>query len=619
MHRLIPTLSLLCAGLVAQDHVVTLGHSSQSGNNGQSYPAFRVKDQDFDGIASVPGELMPFLSRCWTTRQYSATEPYPKCFYTDVRFAVENGELAFYFSESEEGRIVRGVDSNHDGILQDSEVTEFFFFPIVNNGNAVRFSPDAVAVHRDPVTNQTRVYVGMDDPTALRGIWRLVDLNGDGDAMDAGEYAPFVNASMGLTVPGNAGPVAISRDDWENLRVLPNGNVIGFQNGSNVNQDPVTGQYLPPANGQDAFAWFGFVDNNGTASPYLFFNPSALNALPQFVDFQNGTFPTFDQQTAPTVRANNVRFVDVVAAAGPAGQDVYYITMKRQQNRGGDVNINGVVVSGLVYRALDNNGNGAVDPGELSLWCNITPAAVGTVQPVTFTNLANGAVINQFGSDTYAVSAASDRSFSFVYDNASQKAVVTLRDADFSGVIDQGEANMVYYSPQGPSGFGFPFNATFGPFVMGMVSLPNGLLPGPFGPGVQTIGDGCIAPGRGLRPVMDTWYGSPAVGNTAFQAGVIRSLPFVANFLLASFVPAPNPLNLGLLGLPAGCFGYLQNPTTVGFALSDPQGRARFPVGIPNNANLQGVSLLMQTATYDATNTGVIPFYTSNAIQLTVQ
>ena len=138
----------------------------------------------------MPTELTPFLSRCYTTRNYSASEPYPKCFYTDVRYAIENGEPVFYFSESEEGRIVRGADANHDGVLQDPEVTEFYMF-------GTRFAPDCIGAWRDSANNRTIVYVGMDATVSgqtLRGIWRLIDLNGDGDASDVGEAAPFVHA-----------------------------------------------------------------------------------------------------------------------------------------------------------------------------------------------------------------------------------------------------------------------------------------------------------------------------------------------------------------------------------------------------------------------------------------
>ncbi len=614
MQRLLPVSLLVAASVAAQDHIVSLGHASHHGANAQSHPAFRVKDSTLDGIASVPGELAAFLSKCLTVRNYSTGEPFPKCFYTDVQYTVENGELAFYFAESEEGRILRGVDQNHDGILQDAEVTEFWITPVT--GISVRM-PDGVAVYRDAALNQTRVYVCGDAPTQTRGIWRLVDLNGDGDAMDAGEGAIFVNAAMNLTVPGTAGPVTLARDDWEQIRVTPQGLVIAYQNGNNVNQDPITGSYPVPAANADAFAFFAFTDNNGTAVPEVFFNASMLNNLPLHPDFAANLFPPMDQQTAPTVRANNLRFLEVAPGQGPLGEDVFYLMIKRQQNRGADQNINGQVISGLVLRAVDVNRNNRIDAGELRVWGNLTAAPVNGVPAVDFTNLANAVVVPQLAGDTYTAGLSPDGAFSFTYDNTAQKAIVTMRDANNNGTIDQGECNMVYYTPQQPT-FPFPFHASFGPFIMGQVSLPDGLLPGPFPAGVSTVGDGCTAPFRGLRPVMDVWGGAPTVGNAGFQVGVIRSIPMVPSFLVADFTFAAAPMPLAPLGLP-GCFSYLQNPVTSGFALADAKGRTMFGLGIPNNAVLVGLTLGLQCASFDPTNPNVVPYYTSNAIAVTVQ
>jgi hypothetical protein len=609
------TLFPLCltAALAAQDHVISLGHSAQSGNNAQSHPAARVKDNDLDGFASVPAELKAFLSRCYTTRNYSASEPYPKCFYTDVRYALENGEPAFYFSESEEGRIVRGVDANHDGVLQDTEVTEFYFF-------GARFAPDSVAVWRDAANNRTIVYVAMDATASgatQRGLWRMIDQNGDGDALDAGEAAPFVQAGMALTVPGTSGPVTIASDDFEYVRVTSAGKVIAYQAGADV--PPGTLGNFPPLAG-DAFCWFSFTDNNGTAVPAVFLNPTTLNNIPQFPEFQNGTFPSSDMPgNNPLNRCNQLRFVDVVARGGPSGEDVFFVTMKRQTNRGGDANINGVVVSGLVYRAVDTNQNGLIDSGEMAPWCNITNAPVGALQPVSFINQANSLPVLQFSTDIYAVSAAANGSFSLIYDNSALKAIVTMRDADNSGVIDQGEVNMVYYSAQIGGSFTPPFHASFGPFVMGLASLPDGLLPGPFPVGVTAIGDGCAYQSQDLRPVMETWRGVPQVGNSQFVVGAIRTLFGSANFFVADANTAPSPVSLAPLGFAAGCFSYLQNPITVGFVPGDPVGRAFLPLPIPPNGALAGTVLHFQGVTLNTAAVGVLPFFTTNALRVTVQ
>jgi hypothetical protein len=321
----------------------------------------------------------------------------------------------------------------------------------------------------------------------------------------------------------------------------------------------------------------------------------------------------------PLNRCNQLRFVDVVPGGGPAGQDVFFVTMKRQQNRGGDANINGVIVSGLVYRAVDSNSNGRIDSGEMAPWCNITGTAVGALQAVGFVNQANSLPVTQITSDIYAASAATDGSFSFIYDNSALKAIVTMRDADNSGVIDQGEANMVYYSAQIGGSFTPPYHASFGPFVMGLQSLPDGLLPGPFPVGVTPIGEGCAYAAQDMRPVMETWRGAPQVGNSQFVVGAIRTLVGSANFFVADPNVAPGPISLSPLGFAAGCFSYLLNPITVGFVAGDPAGRAFLPLPIPANAALAGTVLHFQDVTLNPAAVGVLPFFTTNALRIQVQ
>ena len=51
--------------------------------------------------------------------------------------------------------------------------------------------------------------------------------------------------------------------------------------------------------------------------------------------------------------------------------------------------------------------------------------------------------------------------------------------------------------------------------------------------------------------------------------------PTLPAFVVADFNLAPAPVPLGPLGLAADCFGYLQNPTSIGFAPADAKGRAR--------------------------------------------
>ncbi|MEY3160885.1 MAG: hypothetical protein RIT25_876, partial [Planctomycetota bacterium] len=89
-------------------------------------------------------------------------------------------------------------------------------------------------------------------------------------------------------------------------------------------------------------------------------------------------------------------------------------------------------------------------------------------------------------------------------------------------------------------------------------------------------------------------------------------------FVLAAFNALAAPQDLTPLGLP-GCFNYLVNPQTVGFVLGDSLGRALQPVSIPNNPALAGLSVVFQVAVADGANQARVPFYTTNALQVTIQ
>src|SRR5262249_14210163 len=211
MHRSALPLLLVTAAAAAQDHYVPLGFANASGPPTANFSVMRAKDRDNDGIVQN-SELSAFLRTCFHTSGGT-------CFMTDGQAVVENGEVAFYFTDSEQGRVLRGVDSNHNGELEAGEVTEFFYFGIrtVPTTAVNLLAPDTLGVYRDPVSNQTRVYVGLDNtaPSTLgftHGIWRLVDLNGNGDAKDPGEATLFAATSMGMQVPGTAGPITVNCD-----------------------------------------------------------------------------------------------------------------------------------------------------------------------------------------------------------------------------------------------------------------------------------------------------------------------------------------------------------------------------------------------------------------------
>lgn len=624
MQRISLAVVALAAAAAAQDLILPLGFGSSSGPPNNSYPVVRCKDQNRDGIVGQD-EIYAFATTLPTNAASGIS------FMTDGRVVVEDGEPAFYFTDSEDGQVLRCVDRNHNGVIDANEAAVFFRFGL-SSTSASLFAPDTLGVYRDAATNRTRVYVALDNgtPSSLgftKGIHRLVDLNNDGDAADAGEQSLFVSGSMGLTVPGLTGPVAITRDFWRMVRVLPGGKVIAWASGANVNGVLVpnsnppayTYTYQPEMN-----CWYGFTDNNGIAVPEVWFNASILNNLPVHPDFDDprgpttSLFPNWDIQSVavPGRRNNYARFCDVVPNGGPNGEPVYYLASSYRTSTEGDINLNGQPISGLVYRVVDTDFDQVIDPGEIHLYANISGQTYAGMAPINFLNHSLNVVTN-FNDITYGFTTDSDGRVHILWHNGGvRKGVVTLADANNNGVVDQGEA---YTSYATPTGYLPPFSATQGPYLDDFCAIGEFLLPGPFGPGVEAIGEGCRAPSTGLIPVMDVWNGYPQIGNLALEVGAIRGIPFMPAYAVADFSFAPTPLNLSVYGMAPSCFSYLATPTSIGFMLADQRGVLRQNVGLPNDPGFLGVQIGFQFLLFDPAATTILPYVVSNAIRFTLQ
>ncbi len=589
----------------AQDHILTMGFadSGDPAVTGNSYPAVRLTDNNLDGFIDST-EIHIFLTKTGATGTNTI-------FQTDCRKIIEDGEFSFYLCDSSEGVIWRATDANHNGVIEDdpSEIGEYFRFGFSGSP----FAPDSLDLWVDPATGRTICYVAMEasGPNAPgEGIHRLVDLNSDGDATDAGEQSLFVSTAMNLTVPdANGMPVAINADNFEYVRVLGGGKIAVWQGGSFVMQDPLTGQYPPTA---DGFVWYAFTDNNGTAVPEVLFNPSELNNFARLPEFTGGTFPDLDVVDPLTAEAwNSVRFMEVVPRSGPIFEDAYYFFPSYRAGGIGDANGSGNRVSGLCFRWLDSNFNQTLDTTELSLFGNMSAQTYAGVAPVTVNNVANASTISMMDNPIYSVGAIRN-SFSFTFDITNQEAILSMNDDNNNGVIEQGEARMDYFTP---TPYGSPFSPMFGPFIEEHLTLGAGEMPGPFFDGLAPYGDGCVAPTLGLKPVMNAWGGSPALGNAQFAIGAMRAPAFAPVFMVTSFTQGSTPLDP--FGLP-GCTSLTVSPQTIGFVGADSDGRAMFALPIPNNPNLAGLQFNFQCVINDFGGTQQ-PFYTSNALELTVQ
>ncbi|MFO1078492.1 MAG: hypothetical protein U1E73_12280 [Planctomycetota bacterium] len=626
MQRLPLALISLAATAAAQDFVFPLGFGGASGPPTTSYPVARAKDQNGNGTIEAD-EIYAFATVLPTTAASGVN------FMTDGRMVWEDGDPVWYFTDSEDGQVLRCKDVNNNGVIEPTEATVFFHFGLTSTGSGL-FAPDTLGVYRDTVANQTRVYVALDNstPSALgytRGIHRLVDQNGDGDAMDAGEESMFVAGTMNLTVPGLSGPVAITRDFWRMVRVLPGGKVIAFAQGANVNGTLIPNTTPPQYTytvQPEMNCWYGFTDNNGTAVPEVWFNASTLNDLPMnpaFDDPRTSTvslFPNWDIQSASVAGRRNhyARFCDVVPHGGPNGEPVYYLASSYRTIAEGDVNLNGQNIAGLVYRVVDLNQNQVIDPGEISLWFNNSNQTYAGVAPVAFQNHTQTPV-PLLASSTWGFSTADDDTVNVLYENGgTNDGVFTIKDLNHNGVIEAGEAYMPYATPQNASGYVPPFNATLGPYFGHFLAQAPLAVPGPFPTGVDTVGGGCPS-SLGKKPVMEAWNGGPHIGTTVFEIGCIRGVPNMPSFLMGDLSLAPSPLNLGAFGLGATCNSYLHLPTPVAVGFGDVDGTNRIGLSLPNNPAYINVNLCFQMALLDPNASTILTYVVTNAMIVTIQ
>jgi hypothetical protein len=114
--------------------------------------------------------------------------------------------------------------------------------------------------------------------------------------------------------------------------------------------------------------------------------------------------------------------------------------------------------------------------------------------------------------------------------------------------------------------------------------------------------------------------GCPDLGSTLFLEALATPSPIPMLFAGGTsdmfFGGAPLPLDLGLIGGPAGCLLYTSSEAV----LSAPMvgGSATLPFAIPNNPGLAGAQIFMQAVELDPGLAVALPLATSNYVSITV-
>ena len=583
------------------DYLFLTGFSDSQGPTGpatQSYPASRFKDLNGDGVISDASELFAFLKVSYNTRNFSSG--ILASYISDMSWCQEGDNWAFYIADSADGRITRGVDSNNNGVLDNNEVTEFFDFQSA-------FSPDGIAVHRDG-SGVTHVYVAQDDSASPygRGIHELIDLNGDGDAKDAGEQTPFVNAAMALTVPGTSGNVTLTSQLWEQVHVLGDGTVIAYSRGSSG---------ATTANTPDQFAWYAFTKVAGVTTASVFFDPSRANGLATHPDFDvAGAFPQWDVNVTSgttTKQYGDVQFF--AAGTQPQFGPRDYFFGAGYNNPFRYLNPAAVPVHGLFYRWRDQDGDFRIGAGEITLWANFSGNTVAGVAPFQVP-LSGGGSIADLNQQIFTIEAKDDQlHVCWGSGGTANKSWMLLQDLNNNGVIENGEARQSYAFSGAANGV---YHPSFGPFIKDGSAFQRGFMPGPFPTGLVPYDNGCANPTNGLAPVCDAFGGAPQVGNPAFGIAVERCPVGTVNYLLTGLGRSSTPLPPGL-GLP-GCNVVTPFFGVFGPVPADADGVAALPLALPNDPSLIGGMMNFQWLSMAVVGSQLV-LVSSNGLEMTIQ
>ncbi|MBK8977710.1 MAG: hypothetical protein IPM29_17525 [Planctomycetes bacterium] len=592
--------ALLGPDLASQDYMILCGFADSggpSGPTGNSYPISRQRDLNGDGMLSEgTEETFAFLRTSYVTAGAVS-------YISDMKWVREGASYAFYIADSSEGHITRGVDTNNNGVLDPSEVTLFFDF---QSG----FSPDGITAWRNQsaANPQTIVYVAQDDSASPfgRGIHRLVDLNGDGDAMDAGEQTVFVGAGSNLSVPNRAGTgtTALVSHLWEQVHTLDNGTVIAYSRGSTT---------VTTANSPDQFAWYAFTDNNGVATASVFFNPSQINDVPTYPDFDvNGAFPQWDGVASSTAGTKPVGLVEFFAAAKPSGFGPREYFFGAGYNSGFIfTNPGGVAIHGLFYKWADADGDYRIDNGEISLFANFSGQPVAGVQPLSYT--IGGSPVSDLNDRVFSMKAV-DGGLHVCWGATApaNKHVFAMEDLNSNGVVETGEARETWTWARAG---GHVWNTTFGPFIKDWTAFDDGFMPGPFPTGYVPYGQGCSHPITKLAPVCGAYGGRPVVGGS-FALAVERVPP--GSFSYAIFGVGQTSTPLPPTVAPAGCNLLIALPSVASSAIvAGANGVARLPLTLANDPQLVGVQVQLQWVTFVPPAPGSLA--TSNGMTITLQ
>lgn len=465
----------------------------------------------------------------------------------------EGAQPVLYWIDTQRDQLFRGIDTSGNGRIDLGEESRFRFI-LAFDGTA---SPDGLA----PTTDDAIWWCS--DAGAALGLFRCIDLNGNGDANDPGESDKLIDGTLVNDVETDLGPVAF--DAAALLRLASSGNVV-----------------VAYVQGEDE-ALMRFEKRNAdtdladVGESRLFLNASGKKlAFPQNVDWKNGLLRSL-VLPAPGGKGYVYGKLCYLCSRQEAGVTAWYFATN-QSSTFNALNTLGEGVNGLVYRGVDLNADADLqDAGEVKLFYDgsSTSGAPFQIDQITGLDAApDGIYVGALAQNNAVVHRLRD----------------TNGDGDASDAGEQVFGAFDFTAFAGPSPF-FIGN----PWVWDIAVAPNGWLQNYF------VDSGTACAPTVAKPILgfsgDTHVAHPG----GIEVRVENVPPGMPAFLsmgssTTSWFGFPLPLDLGFVGMP-GCFLYqnaIVQMSAVTSGVGPTGGVAKKSAVLANDPTLYGVDMPLQ-------------------------
>ena len=562
---------LLASGALAQNADIFIMDGTQD-------QILRLADLDADGLYLSANEASSF----WNNGSGGVTAAY----INHARFRSEAGVPTAYWIDSGADIVWRGQDLDGNGLLDPGSADEVMFRDVKTLDGSSNMSGLAL-------TPDGGVWYCSDDYFSSNvGIYRMEDLNGDGDADDAGETVHIVPSGGAVTTPNAGGPVAVDAANFQEMTALGNGVVAWTGYSSSSDTD---------------FVLYRFEDLNGDGDvldadeAINWLNASGKNpALDMNVDFQSGVLRDLEAWDAGAPKGYTRLWR--MGTTVEAGVDVVYVATETSDTGSYGLNQFGEGLNGLIFRCVDLNGDRDVnDAGEGSLYYDGSSTSGGN----TFPKIVGMDVI---GSSLYVSALANGGAIYRLEDLDGDGDAMDAGELDDNGGLGLWDANS-WGAIHGD--YPVPFDPVYGNyfvFTVDIVAYGSGNFAAPSA-NFTTSGVGCSLYSGDIPTIHGS--GKAQLGTSTFvteMKNVPGGMPAALTVGLNTdfWLGIPLPFEMSVFGWP-GCnlyhdWQYTFWTATIGAGPTD--GVATYALSIPNFPPLVGLDLPMQWAVLNLNPTG---------------